>query len=783
MTTVDPAYVQTPQPPTQNQAAPNADGTATPAFAPPPGFVPPTTGAAANPSQVPAITGPLPVGAPATAPSDAPKTFSDLLFDKFTLVWERVTRGRRDLKHIKDVFDQRAIDERAAAKQIGVHGSAIGDVQDSSSLQPVWQCVKEQAITTAKQRESFAACCTELSAILSKSITDIKVAKTRLNDNHNRVVADVQKKQALHDRARQVYGDATKAAERAIIDKDNGLKQPVPPKRQVQLDQSAQMAVRTVDGRAIEYGAAVTALAASQRAYDLGIADIMKQLEQIERERLRVLHDVLNRYAAQHEALKRAVEAQTEALYRVLSTVNTADDIQKFIMSNTSHPRIRPHVENIPIISPVVENYRKNPTGPPQMLQQQIPPYGVPPMQQPMPMQQPPFQQQQSFPQQQFPQPPFQQQQIQQQQQMQQQQMQQPQPLQPMQQQPYPPIQHQQSLTKIVPPPPPNGFVPPVAVPTATALFDFDAVEADDLPFKAGQTIKLVKCEATDDWWTGELDGRQGIFPKTYVKKIETSPPQQQQVPSYAPNTLNQQPQAPADHYQAPQQQTPYGAPQYQTPPVTNTQHPSPDQYQAAAAPQYQPHQPPPQQQPTQAPGAAPHYNPNAVIAPPGTQTLVAVLAPTKDAPRYSNTNIAAEHQPAPAAFPSSQPERRASTDYNHAAPPQYNEAPAQQNIPAEMPAPAPAQQITSNGVADPGAAPAANPNVNGPVEGVGAGIGIRGKCSALFDFEGQDGDELSFKRGQILIITDDYEGWYLGHIEGQAKVGLFPSNHVQLIS
>jgi hypothetical protein len=36
-------------------------------------------------------------------------------------------------------------------------------------------------------------------------------------------------------------------------------------------------------------------------------------------------------------------------------------------------------------------------------------------------------------------------------------------------------------------------------------------------------------------------------------------------------------------------------------------------------------------------------------------------------------------------------------------------------------------------------------------------------RCQALFDFDGQDGDELSFKQGDTLIITGELNGWFLG--------------------
>lgn len=61
---------------------------------------------------------------------------------------------------------------------------------------------------------------------------------------------------------------------------------------------------------------------------------------------------------------------------------------------------------------------------------------------------------------------------------------------------------------------PPRPRKPNAGGTQATALFTFDADQAGDLGFKKGDTIRITqKSDSTDDWWTGEIDGRTGIFP------------------------------------------------------------------------------------------------------------------------------------------------------------------------------------------------------------------------------------------------------------------------------
>ncbi|KAF3048583.1 hypothetical protein E8E11_007204 [Didymella keratinophila] len=54
---------------------------------------------------------------------------------------------------------------------------------------------------------------------------------------------------------------------------------------------------------------------------------------------------------------------------------------------------------------------------------------------------------------------------------------------------------------------------------TCTALFDYDAKDEGDLSFGVGDTIEIVKkTQNKNDWWTGKLGGKQGMFPANYVK-------------------------------------------------------------------------------------------------------------------------------------------------------------------------------------------------------------------------------------------------------------------------
>jgi len=51
------------------------------------------------------------------------------------------------------------------------------------------------------------------------------------------------------------------------------------------------------------------------------------------------------------------------------------------------------------------------------------------------------------------------------------------------------------------------------------ALDDYTSKYAGDLTMKAGQIFRSIE-RSSDDWWTGELNGRRGLFPSSYVKVL-----------------------------------------------------------------------------------------------------------------------------------------------------------------------------------------------------------------------------------------------------------------------
>ncbi|ORZ09382.1 hypothetical protein BCR41DRAFT_381662 [Lobosporangium transversale] len=78
-----------------------------------------------------------------------------------------------------------------------------------------------------------------------------------------------------------------------------------------------------------------------------------------------------------------------------------------------------------------------------------------------------------------------------------------------------------QAVKKGPPPPPMPKKLHEPGPKMVVALYDYDAQQPGDLSFRKDDRIELVERTASsNDWWTGKLNGQQGLFPGNYVQEI-----------------------------------------------------------------------------------------------------------------------------------------------------------------------------------------------------------------------------------------------------------------------
>ena len=515
---------------------------------------------------------------------------------------------------------------RALAKSLK-KASEQPELDASSSLGALWHEMKETGLAQSKAQEAFAVSCTEMCTALESQIVEVKKHKTLLHERWTRMLADVKKKAAAHDKAKDQYYESVKQAETAIMNRDAAHEQKMPDKAIQKAETRAKQALKEVDTLHAAYQKGVQQLQEAQQTHDVTCVDLLQQFEKLERARMAVFLEQMRRFATQHDTLKAQLDSIAASLHTHCNAVNIDADMQEFIRATATGKAPAAHVEYVPCKSQILDHASGGaaPGSSASGASLAVPAVGVVPS---SPAAGSSSQGGGSFGQ-------------------------------------APPspaaaagASSAEAAAAAPPAAPPAAPAAAASGATAIALYDFGdgQSEPDDLPFKAGNVIRLLACGDADDWWQGEMGGRVGIFPKAYVQK---------QGEGAAP--------------------------------------PSGDAAPAAAA---------------VASEAAP-------VAPAAAPDAVPAANPFGD----DNANFGGESQ-APLASPGA-----------------------------------------------PGAAAAAA----GDAGAAEAPKLLDAHCAALFDFDGADEDELSFKAGQTLIITGELNGWYLGRVEGSEKIGIFPSNFVQM--
>lgn len=522
---------------------------------------------------------PPPVGVP---PADAtgPKKFSPVLWKNFDQVYERITKGRHDVKSFKRYIDERMVIEEQYYKSLEKLVKSHSEFEATSSLNVTWKASLDATTSLANQHSQLVAFHKEMSKQMDDRMKEMKTAKTEIHKSWSYLLNDCITKSKKHEKAKQRYVDAVKTAETAVINRDNGLKEQFVDKKQKALEEKVKSSLKEVEQSHSAYEESVRLFKAAQELYDQKTLEYLEEFEAIERKRAEFIRHMFTRFTQFHEILKSSLDQTCLLLNKGIEQVDIQKDLDQFVTQYETKEPLPAHVVYQREESLIIEHALNGTSA--SRAAQPPPPTAMPPSSATTPT-----------------------------------------PT-------YAPVTTPIVAESKTPAAKPTGATPTAApavnarqpqaqaqqpqpqVQMAIALYDFETEEPSDLPFRAGDKIKILTMD--NEWWTGELNGRTGSFPCNYVE-ISSA---------------------------------------------------------------------------------------NAVAA-----TAAATTTAANAAAANANANTTAE---------------------------------------------------------------AEKPRL------------MDGRCEALYEFVAQGPDELSFKQGEILYVTGELNGWYLGKSVDGARVGIFPANYVKML-
>lgn len=371
----------------------------------------------------------------------------------FDVTFDRVTKGRHDLKSLKSFLERRAAIEETYAKSL-IKLAKEGDFEVVSSLGRCWSDLKDATRNLAQQHQQLSATFTkEICTSIDAKVKELKDTKSKLQKSHNHLVDDVKKRSKSHEKAKTKYYQAVKTAETSTLNKDAGMKEQLPEKTLAEMQKKVAKDMKDVESTHAHYEKTVAELKDAQQTYDTETASHLATFESLENNRMEFLHSQFERLSQCHEFIKGAIDQIHVQLAKGVSEVSIPNDIKAFVDENEAKEDREPHVQYLPCRSNIINHATDVVAAPATTFT------------------------------------------------------------------PAPPAANPKAAAAPPPQAPPAASGGSAAAVYLKAEYDFEFQAEGDLGFKENDIIKLID-DSDPSWWKGELRGKVGTFPASYVKKI-----------------------------------------------------------------------------------------------------------------------------------------------------------------------------------------------------------------------------------------------------------------------
>jgi len=233
-----------------------------------------------------------------------------------------------------------------------VQNSAVNSTTSASFM----DC-RESTAQLARQHHTLSASFRDIATELDKIIKELKNTKTKLQDNHNRLLKDREAKKATHTKAKVVYEECVKKAENATINLSAAKTQCQQDKVIKKLETAVSDAIKDLEKNHRLYIKSVVECQQMQGKYEHEVGSMLSQFEDLENRRLVFFQEQIGRFVSAQELVRKFSEHQHIFLSKSHQSIDTKGDVLNFILDTYSGKLPDLHVEYRPKTSDLIPHY------------------------------------------------------------------------------------------------------------------------------------------------------------------------------------------------------------------------------------------------------------------------------------------------------------------------------------------------------------------------------------------------------------------------------------------
>jgi len=255
-------------------------------------------------------------------------SFDKDLWDGFEATADRMKTGKTFTKEMAIYFKKRAALERDYAKKMAELCKAKTKASEIGTLDKAWTNLKSETENLAKAHSTLAdAFANNVEADLTNWISQSNSNRKKLYTSGTKLLSDLRRQQGNLGKSKSKYETHRKKQDTFEAEVSSN------PKVTKKLNAEKKNAEKADD----DYKKQITALQdLENRFYDTEMPQILREIEQLEKERIEKVAAALNSFVKAQSAIHVVEKSTVEAIDRIVSEIDAESDNQTFISSTST---------------------------------------------------------------------------------------------------------------------------------------------------------------------------------------------------------------------------------------------------------------------------------------------------------------------------------------------------------------------------------------------------------------------------------------------------------------